>query len=365
MSLQGTLETIPLPDVLALLAATKKTGELCITGARGDGRLWLDAGKVVGADVPRAATPVDALFELLRLTAGSFTFGAGAPPAGPGAALAVDALLAEAQDRLSAWQAIEAVVPSMACTLRLIPELGPDSVTVSRRQWKELVAVAAGGDVNGAMKNLSIGEFDACRTVKDLVDAGLVQVGKAPAPPAPAPEAAGPASPAPTPVAPVKAHEPAESRAPAPPRRPAPTAGPVPDSSTAQPRPAPRPAPVPGRAPAAVSAAPAHANAAHVNAAPAVVANGGRSAAFRPGPESAARSEDAEALVQHLATLGKAHAKAAPARAGSASAKGEGAAGDQPVVAEADHEVEGSVEGNGDEPINRGMLLKFLSSVRP
>ncbi len=358
MSLQGTLETIPLPDVLALLAATRKTGELCISGARGDGRLWLDAGKVVGADVPRAATPVDALFELLRLTAGSFTFGAGAPPAGPGAAFAVDALLAEAQERLSAWQAIETVVPSMECTLRLIPELGPDSVTVSRQQWKELVAVAAGGDINGAMKNLSIGEFDACRTVKNLVDAGLVQVGKAPAQPAPAPEASRPASPAPTPAAPVKAHEPAESPEPAPPRRPALTTGPVPDSPTTSPRPAPRPAPVPGRAPVAVSAAPAHAS-----AAPALVANGGRSAALRQEPESAAKGEAAEALVQHLTTLGKAHAKAAPDRAGSASAKG--AAGDQPPASKADHEVEGSVEGNGDEPINRGMLLKFLSSVRP
>ncbi|MGI8685914.1 MAG: DUF4388 domain-containing protein [Acidimicrobiales bacterium] len=354
MSLQGTLETIPLPDVLALLAATKKTGELRITGGKGDGRLWLDAGKVVGADVPRAATPVDAVFELLRLTAGSFTFGGGAPPNGPGAPLAIDALLVEAQERLSAWQAIEAVVPSMACTLRLIPELGPDSVTVTRQQWKQMVAVVAGGDVTGAMKHLAIGEFDACRTVKDLVDAGLVQVGKAPAPPAPAPETARPAS-APPPAASGKGADSADAPMPGPVRRPAPTAGPV-TPPQAPPRPAPRPAPVPGRAPAA---APGPAN-----AAPAAVANGGRSAAPPRGPEPTANREEAEELVQHLATLGKAHAKAAPARGGPA-AKGEDSADDQPVAPEGDHEGEGSVEGNGDEPINRGMLLKFLSSVRP
>jgi len=359
VSLQGTLETIPLPDVLALLAATRKTGELRITGARGDGRVWLDAGKVVGADVPRAATPVDAVFELLRLTEGSFTFGAGAPPAGPGAPLAVDALLVEAQERLSAWQAIEAVVPSMACTLRLIPDLGPDSVTVTRRQWKELVAVAAGGDVNGAMKHLAIGEFDACRTVKDLVDAGLVQVGKAPAPPAPAPETAHPVASAPEQAESGKGGDAAEAPAPAPLRRPAPTVGRVPAPVQATPRLGPRPAP--GGTP---TPAPAPANAASANAAPAAVANGGRSAAPRRGPEPAGGRAEAEELVQHLATLGKAHAKAAPARAGSAP-EDEGAADDRPATPTDDHEGEGSVEGNGSEPINRGMLLKFLSSVRP
>ena len=339
MSLQGTLETIPLPDVLALLAATKKTGELRITGPRGDGRLWLDAGQVVAADVPRAATPVDAVFELLRLTAGSFTFGTGAPPAAPGKPIGVDALLGEARQRLTAWQAIEAVVPSLACTLRLTPELGPESVTVSRKQWKELVAVAGGGDVNGAMRSLGIGEFDACRAVKELVDAGLVQVGKAPAAPPPTPEQ--------RPAAPADRTEPAKA-APASPSRPAPTIGHVPARATSA-GPA-APAAAPGRVPA--------------TAAPVAAANGGRSAAPRRGPVSVPDREEAEELVQQLAALGGASAKApsgenrAPVAPVAGGKKGE-------VAAPPEGDDEGSAEGSGDEPINRGMLLKFLSSVRP
>ena len=346
MSLQGTLETIPLPDVLALLAATKKTGELRITGARGDGRLWLDAGKVVAADVPRAATPVDAVFELLRLSAGSFTFGSGAAPGAPGQPMAVDALLGEAQQRLAAWQAIEAVVPSMACTLRLTPELGPDTVTVSRKQWKQLVAVSSGGDVNGAMKSLGIGEFDACRTVKELVDAGLVQVGKVPAAPPPAPEQPRPV-PSATRTEPDKAAE-----APTPVRRPPPTVGgAAPARATSAGSTAPG-APVPGRAPA---------NAAPANAAPVAAANGGRSAAPRRGPVPAPGREEAEELVQQLAALGKAPAKPAEPQATPAAADGK----DESARAKSGTEDDGSAEGNGDEPINRGMLLKFLSSVRP
>jgi len=341
VSLQGTLETIPLPDVLALLAATKKTGELRITGARGDGRLWLDAGQVVAADVPRAATPVDAVFELLRLAAGSFTFGDGAPPGAPGRPIAVDALLGEAQQRLAVWQSIEAVVPSMACTVRLTPDLGPERVTVSRSQWKELVAVAGGGDVNGVMKSLGIGEFDASRTVRELVDAGLVQVGKAPVAPPSVPEQQRPAPPAARTEPPRVASAPtAASSSGSAPSRPAPTAGFVPAtvaSRTAAPA-------APGRAP--------------TTAAPAAAANGGRSAAPRPVPRTVPDREEAGELVQQLASLGQSQSKAPSREEPAADTAGEkkgGTAGDDG----------GTDECNGDEPINRGMLLKFLSSVRP
>ena len=323
MSLQGTLETIPLPDVLALLAATKKSGELRITGPRGEGRLWLDGGLVVGADVPRAATPVDAVFELLRLTAGSFTFGAGSPPGRTGQPQAVDVLLSEAAGRLQAWQAIEAIVPSMACTLRLSPELRPEQVTVSRSQWKQLVAVAGGGDVTGVMKALGLGEYETCRTVKDLVEAGLVQVGKAPAAPAPTPEPAG---------APRSA------------------------ASAAAPAPAPAPAPRPAPVPAASRTAPAPTASRPSAAAPAAAANGGRSAAPRQGPAGAAPGDIGDELVHQLSSLSE-DVEKRPAPTASPAPK---AKRPVPDMADGDTGDEG-----GDEPINRGMLLKFLSSVRP
>ena len=44
MSLEGTLETIALPDVLALLSVTAKTGELRIESGGGVGSVWFDAG---------------------------------------------------------------------------------------------------------------------------------------------------------------------------------------------------------------------------------------------------------------------------------------------------------------------------------
>jgi len=72
VALQGTLDTFALPDVLRLLASTKKTGRLLVTGSRGSGSVWVDDGSVVGTEATGTmveAGQVETLFELLRYPA--------------------------------------------------------------------------------------------------------------------------------------------------------------------------------------------------------------------------------------------------------------------------------------------------------
>ena len=409
MSLQGMLETIPLPDVLALLSATKKSGELRVTGSRGDGRLWLSDGAVVGADVPRAATPVDAVFELLRLTSGNFAFESGSTAPEPGAPIAVDVLLSEAQKRLGEWRAIEAVVPSMGCTVSLAPELEAESVTISRRQWKDLVAVVTAGDVSGVARRLSVGEYEACRSVKDLADAGLVAVGAAPKaapvpPPAAAKAEAVPETPtlqqgpsdrraAPPVAVDTGGHRPAAAEPPAPglpgSERPA---APSAERSAPQ-RPAPqRPAP---ERPAPERPAPQRPTAERTPAAPPRPAAVPSRPAPVPGPAGrrgapVPSAEEADELVQQLASLGRRDPGDPAPAAQAASTAGRSETRTAPLAGRPAHATRGRIEPGSapaappaaeeaqtdadstppadaasDEPINRGMLLKFLSSVRP
>ena len=73
MSLQGSLEAFPLPDVFGLLAAARKDGELRVQGRRVDGRVWVQEGAVVGAEAAESRSLVDAFFQLLRIEQGTFT----------------------------------------------------------------------------------------------------------------------------------------------------------------------------------------------------------------------------------------------------------------------------------------------------
>ena len=177
MSLQGSLDGFPLPEVLALLASTKKRGELRVVGHQGAGRVWMADGAVVGAEAGSARVPVAALFQLLRVDEGSFTFDPHADvPAGKPVEL--EPLLAEAQARLAEWQVIEAVVPSLETSVDLADELPSPKVTVSAAQWRILQAVAGGGTVEDVARVLDTDEFGACQAVKQLVDVGLVAVGE-------------------------------------------------------------------------------------------------------------------------------------------------------------------------------------------
>jgi hypothetical protein len=181
VSLKGSLETIALPEVLHLLADTRKSGELHVTGTREGGRLWFDAGLLSGFAVGSSPDPADALFQLLRIDSGEFSFdsdaardeGAAVPDGG---AQDVRPALETAQARLAEWVEIVGVVPSLEHTVKLVDEAPRDEVVVDRFQWSLLVAVGEGHPVQHVLDARGLPEFDGCKALKGLVDASLVEV---------------------------------------------------------------------------------------------------------------------------------------------------------------------------------------------
>jgi hypothetical protein len=177
MALLGTLAEFHVDDILLLLAGTKKTGVLAVEGNRRAGRIWMDAGHLVGAELAEQHDAASVVFELLRLSEGKFAFEAGAMPANLGAPQDVQTVLAQARTKLAEWREIERVVPSMASVVMLdaaAGERGP--LTISAEQWRTVAAVGPGGTVAEVARRLGLPEFDACKAVKNLVDAGLASV---------------------------------------------------------------------------------------------------------------------------------------------------------------------------------------------
>jgi hypothetical protein len=235
--LEGNLDDFTLPDILRLLAFTSKSGRLAIhrEGAAGridlaDGRLreasadadrlsiarrLLGAGLVSVADLEpvlrdRAALPtdlelaralvdagtlesgtlaevlreqtVDAVFDLLRWTEGSFRFEGGAPDASGGQvldlAVPVDEVLTDATARLEAWPAVaertgdgDAVVTiSRPAGERAQVSLPPDG-------WSLLSLVDGRRTVTELASLSGQGEFRTRRTLVALLDEGVVTVG--------------------------------------------------------------------------------------------------------------------------------------------------------------------------------------------
>jgi hypothetical protein len=176
MSLRGSLDTFALPDVLALLATTAKTGELHVSGSSGGGRVWVDSGQVTGADANGTTHVVDVLVHLLRLEDGDFTFHADRAAPAPAAPVDVAATLEQAEARLAEWREVEELLPSPTSVLTLAAA-APGTVRLSRDQWAAVAAVGDGRTVDELVEGLGGDELARWRLIANLVEAGLVEVG--------------------------------------------------------------------------------------------------------------------------------------------------------------------------------------------
>ncbi len=179
MALRGTLETFSVPEVLRLLSNTAKTGLLALDGDRGSGKVWMSDGVLVGARSDHeGAGDIDAtLFDLLRFSAGEFVFEADTTPDEPTSDhIDVEEALGRAEALLLEWREIETVIPSLFVGLRLAGELSGDSVTLTAEQWRALAAIGGGTSVAGLGQRLDLGELDTCRRVRDLVEESLIEL---------------------------------------------------------------------------------------------------------------------------------------------------------------------------------------------
>lgn len=176
MSLRGSLDTFALPDVLALLATTAKSGELDVTSAAGGGHVWVENGHIIAAESDATSDPVDVLVGLLRLEEGDFAFHGERQAPAPGDPVDVASLLEAAETRLAEWQEVEEVLPSPRAVLSLVPSAS-GAVRLSRDQWAAAVAVGDGRSVEELVERLGGDELDRWRLLVGLVEAGLVEVG--------------------------------------------------------------------------------------------------------------------------------------------------------------------------------------------
>lgn len=202
--LQGTLDTLSLPELCELLSGTNKTGALHVRAETGQGVLWFTTGKVCAGEAGGQTGPPppgsgdlaerlhDVCFELFRFTEGSFEFEVDRRPSWPAdRGVEVSGLLAETERRMAEWREIIAVIPSIEARPRLVPEppgansgtSGP--ITLDAAQWRVVTGIDGRRRVSALIRVLDGGEFTVCKVLRSLVQAGLVEI-----------EAAEPAAPA-------------------------------------------------------------------------------------------------------------------------------------------------------------------------
>lgn len=191
MALSGTLDTLSLPELCELLSGTGKTGALHVRAEAGQGVLWFTDGKVCAGEAGGQTGPPspgsgadlmerlhDVCFELFRYSEGSFEFEADRRPSWPAdKGVDVTGLLVETERRMAEWREIIAVIPSVEARPRLVPEPPAGGViTLDPAQWRVVTGIDGRRRVSALIRVLDGGEFTVCKTLRSLVEAGLVEI---------------------------------------------------------------------------------------------------------------------------------------------------------------------------------------------
>ncbi len=178
MSLQGTLDTFPLDDVLQLLAGTRKSGRLEVSGPHVAGSVWMVDGAVVAAvttSLPPTSPVTETVFEILSFREGAFAFEADVahPDAGP--PVPVEVLLAQ-------WEAEQRSLVRPDAWVTLTREAPAAHVVLSADEWRLVAAIGGGIKAGAVAARLGARAMDTARALRHLLDTGLAVLAEGPEP---------------------------------------------------------------------------------------------------------------------------------------------------------------------------------------
>lgn len=187
MPLQGTFDVLDFTEVLKLLARHQMTGRLHLRSRSFGANLFFDEGALVGADQsehPAAAAAGDVrgrleeiCFELLEAERGSFEFQPGRATTLPGTTrLKVETVLSRARKRLEDWRGLQERIPSLEVQPHLVSDLDVTEVTLDKERWRMLTTIDGRRNLRIIGRSLNLSEFDVCRVLASLLDAGVVEL---------------------------------------------------------------------------------------------------------------------------------------------------------------------------------------------
>lgn len=225
MALTGRLESIPLSEVLRMLARSQKSGCLRVEAGGLEGKIYLSSGKLAYATTRRdedlrtdllnagfvdtdgwlrverreqtvaevlieghthadlrdflAEQGTEVLFRLGRPGRGTFDFGDEVSPRyDSGEVVDIEICLADADHRAEQWADIEEVIPGTKFGLRMaqtLPE-GASDVTLKVETWKLLAALGGHGTIAEVAHRTGTSEFVVAKAMANLVRQELVSV---------------------------------------------------------------------------------------------------------------------------------------------------------------------------------------------
>jgi pSer/pThr/pTyr-binding forkhead associated (FHA) protein len=177
-SMSGSIEEIPLPDLLQLLSTSKKSGVLAIRSDAGVGKLYLRKGQIYFSSIDDAfnVPPRKAIIRMLGWTQGFFEL----EPPDERAVLeelqdSTEALLMEGMRQLDEYNVLSEKLPPMSAGIAIPRPLEPKLRDLSPEELDVFQAALTAGTVRALFDECPLTDLTIAEKLKALLDKGFLQ----------------------------------------------------------------------------------------------------------------------------------------------------------------------------------------------
>jgi len=210
MAFQGSLAELHLPDIIQLISVSGKTGVFHLTDGGLKGRIYLNDGKIVHAELEDTSGE-EAVYALAIWSQGDFRFEPGIATDQRTITKSNTNLLMEAARRLDEWRVLSKKVPSVDMVPEFVVQDSREGqINLNTSEWLILSKIDGTRSVKTIAQSAGLSVFDVAKILYGLVATSLIRLKSAPEAARPAAKPAGnapSASAPPTPVSPRPASQ--------------------------------------------------------------------------------------------------------------------------------------------------------------
>lgn len=176
MSIQGSLDDLPLPNVIQLVSMSGKTGAFVLKSENRAGEIFLRDGELVHAHLG-SLSGEDAFYEFAVWESGEFTFHEHRETDQQTIRKSSTSLLMEAARRIDEWQVLSKRVPST----QLVPVMASQawsstSDSFSPQEWSVICTIDGGRTIEEIAAVLEVAAFEVAKLLYGLVTSGVVKL---------------------------------------------------------------------------------------------------------------------------------------------------------------------------------------------
>lgn len=175
--LSGSLEQLPLIDILKMLSSGKRTGRLDLSQIGNSGEIYLKEGSLVHAATANQIAE-RAVYTMMAWMDGEFSFAAGAEAPEESIELATEQILLEAARKMEEWKDIKQMIPSSEVVFMMSPSGSPETVSLQPTEWQVLAQVNGRRSVEDLARILNKNEYEVAKILYSLTKAGLLEIGE-------------------------------------------------------------------------------------------------------------------------------------------------------------------------------------------